>query len=262
MNDYKPTSGDIMKQIRIATQNLNWGGEPSAPGCGGEPRLKRLVPLLAKLDADLLVLTEFKSGALGEELKDLLAQSGYIYFLCNTQEAFKLGTAIASRRPIKVVELPILAVTEPWRSLGVTIDGIDVFGFYFPLNEPKQLYWDWVLNNAAKLHDRDIVLMGDFNTGKIRVDETGETFDCQDKHETLERLGFVDAWREFYPKGRDYTWYSSYGNGFRLDYIWVSPGIESRIQRIWHDHEARLTLFSDHSTVLADITIQEGTPHD
>lgn len=241
--------------MRIATQNINWGGEPTAPGCDGGPRLKRLVHWLASLDADLLVLTEFKSGPLGNELKELLADAGYPHLLSHKQEPFKLGTAIASQRPVTVVELPIPPSTESWRSIGVGIDGISVFGFYFPLNEAKLTYWDWLLANAEKLRDQDVILLGDFNTGKTRIDEAGETFDCQDKHEALEALGFVDTWRAAYPKGRDYTWYSYYGNGFRLDYIWASPSLAQRIQRAWHEHETRLTLLSDHSTVVSDFSI-------
>lgn len=244
--------------MRIATQNINWGGEPTAPGCDGEPRLKRLVPWLAGLDADLLVLTEFKSGLLGDELKALLADAGYPYLLSHKQAPFKLGTAIASRRLVTVVELPIPSPTETWRSIGVGIDGMHVFGFYFPLNEAKITYWDWLLANAEKLRNQDVILLGDFNTGKIRIDEAGETFDCQDKHEALENLGYVDTWRAAYPKERDYTWYSSAGNGFRLDYIWASPSLAQRIQNVWHDHESRLTLSSDHSAVISDISIPAG----
>jgi exodeoxyribonuclease-3 len=251
----------MSKKLRVATQNLNWGGELTAPGCDGEPRLTRLVPQLAKLNADLLVLTEFKSGLLGDELRERLAKEGYVHFQSHPQGPFTLGTAIASRQSITVIDLPIPAATEPWRSLGVSIEGLEVFGSYFPLKEAKPLYWDWLLANAQKIVDRDVVLLGDFNTGKIRIDEAGETFDCQDKQEAMEKLGFIDAWRSFYPKGRDYTWYSSSGNGFRLDYIWTSPPLASRIMRVWHDHEARLTLSTDHSTVVADISLPENASH-
>ena len=247
----------MRKSLRIATQNLNWGGEPTAPGCDGEPRLERLVPLLAKMDADLLVLTEFKSGALGDELRERLAQEGYVHFQSRPQGAYSLGTAIASRQAITAVELPIPAATEAWRSLGVAIDGVEIFGFYFPLKEAKLQYWDWLLDNAQNIADRDVVLLGDFNTGKIRIDEAGETFDCQDRLEALESLGFIDTWRFLYPKGRDYTWYSSSGNGFRLDYIWTSLGVAPRIKHVWHGHEARLTLASDHSTVIAELALSE-----
>lgn len=239
--------------MRIATQNLNWGGEPTAPGCDGLPRLKRLVSSLDEFNADLLVLTEYKSGPLGDELKDRLADAGFPHLLSRPQTPFTLGTAIASRRPLTVAELPIPAATEPWRSIGVDIDGTKVFGFYFPLKDAKAPYWDWMLANAAILRDREVVLIGDFNTGKFRLDEAGETFDCHEKMEELEQLGFVDTWRAAYPKGRDYTWYSAYGNGFRLDYIWASSQVFPQVQRAWHEHETRLTLASDHSAVVIDI---------
>ena len=63
--------------MKILTQNINWGGEPGAPGCDDEPRLHRLVPLLTGLNADLMVFTEYKDGPLGAELKERLANAGY-----------------------------------------------------------------------------------------------------------------------------------------------------------------------------------------
>ncbi len=240
--------------MRIATQNINWGGEITAPGCTGEARLERLVACLAELQADVVVLTEFKAGPLGEELRGLLDVAGYPHFLSRPQGSFNLGTAIASREQLKAIELPVPSTTQPWRAVGVAIDGFDVFGFYFPLGEAKEMYWDWLLCNAKELQHRNVMLLGDFNTGKRRVDEAGDSFDCQDKHEELERFGFVDTWRAMYPKGRDYTWYSSSGNGFRLDYIWTSPSLATSVRRIWHNHEVRLRLLSDHSTVVADFS--------
>lgn len=244
--------------MRIATQNLNWGGGPNAPGCDGEPRLARLVPRLAELAADVLVLTEFKAGPLEDELRALLAVAGYPHLLSRPQGSRSLGTAIASRQPLNAIEFPVPSTPEPWRAMGVSMGDVDVFGFYFPLGDAKHVYWDWLLANAEQLRHRSAILLGDFNTGKKRADEAGETFDCQDKHEALERLGFVDLWRAAYPKGRDYTWYSSAGNGFRLDYIWASPEVAPSVRRVWHDHEVRLALLSDHSCVAADLAIPRG----
>jgi exodeoxyribonuclease-3 len=246
--------------MRIATQNLNWGGDPSAPGCNGLPRLQQLVMSLGKIDADILVLTEYKSGVLGDELKALLANSGYPHFVCQKQNRFVLGTAIESRRTMKVAELPIAQTTEPWRSVGASMDGVDVFGLYFPL-KTKPAYWDWLLANARKLRDGHVILIGDFNTGKIQVDEVGKTFDCQEQHDALEAIGFVDTWRAAHPEMRDYTWYSSLKNGFRLDYIWASPSLAPGIKRVWLDHEPRLALHSDHSAVAADLSIPAVSSH-
>lgn len=247
----------VSPTLRVATQNLNWGGEPKAPSCDGEPRLVRLVPWLSNLNADILVLTEYKDGPLGDELKDRLSDAGYHCTISLDQPPFKLGTVIASRQPLATLNLPIPSPTDPWRSVGARINDIDVFGFYFPLGEAKEPYWDWLLANANELRARNVLLVGDFNTGKCGIDEAGEGFDCQDKHEALEVLGFVDTWRSAHPEGREYTWYSSAGNGFRLDYIWASPQISQSVQQVWHDHEARITRSSDHSAVIAELCFSE-----
>lgn len=242
--------------MRVATLNINWGGEPTAPGCDGEARLGRLVSLVSTINADTLVLTECKSGPLGDELTRLLAQAGYLHLVHGDPPPFRLGTAIASRAPLPTATLPISPsqhnAVDPWRSSSVQFNGTDVFGFYFPLKEAKPIYWNWLLANARALAHRDVLLVGDFNTGLKSVDEAGDTFDCQQQHAELQALGFVDTWRATYPKGRDYTWYSSAGNGFRLDYIWASASLADRVIRVWHDHEPRLTLSSDHSAVVAD----------
>jgi exodeoxyribonuclease-3 len=242
---------------RIATQNINWGGEPQAPGCDGAPRLDRLVSSVGALDADVVVLTEFKSGPLGDELATLLGQAGYPHLHKSDPPPYRLGTAIAARRPLVPATLPIplaqFGPVEPWRSIGVHVDGIEVFGCYFPLGEAKPLFWNWLLDNARALWDRDVLLVGDFNTGHKYVDEAGDTFACQEQHAALEALGFVDTWRAAHPTGRDYTWYSSAGNGFRLDYVWASASLAGRVSRVWHDHEPRLKLASDHSAVVAEL---------
>jgi len=241
--------------IRIATQNLNWGGEATAPGADGRPRLGRLVSTLEAIDADVLVLTEFKTGVLGDEVESRLAGAGYRHFLHHPQEPYRLGSAIASRMPLTPIPFPVPPPFDPWRAVGATVGGIDLFGIYFPLREPKRTYWHWLLENARALHDRPVLLAGDFNTGKAWVDEVGDTFDCQDEFIALESLGYVDTWRDGNGDNRDYTWYSSVGNGFRLDYLWASPQLGAWLSRAWLDHRTRTERASDHSAVIADFAV-------
>jgi len=213
------------------------------------------MPYLARLDADILVLTEHKSGGRGDELADLLEETGYPYLLHRTPRSPSLGTAIASRLPLTQIDLPIPSVIDSWRSLAVRVADIEVIGFYFPLGEAKAHYWDWVLANAAELLPRNTILIGDFNTGNHGIDEIGRTFYSSEKHAALEDLGFIDTWRAANPAGREYTWYSSAGNGFRLDYIWASPLLAARVTSIRHDHEARLAGATDHTAVIAEVML-------
>jgi exonuclease III len=241
--------------IRIATQNLNWGGEAAAPGADGQPRLSRLVSTLESLDADVLVLTEFKTGVLGDEVETLLADAGYPHFLHHPQEPYRLGSAMASRMPLTPTPFPVPPPFDPWRAVGATVGGIAIFGVYFPLREPKRTYWNWLLENARVLRDCPVLLAGDFNTGKAFVDEVGDTFDCQGEFIALESLGYDATWLNGNGDNRDYTWYSTAGNGFRLDYLWASPTLGARLSRAWLDHRTRTERASDHSAVIADFVI-------
>ncbi len=247
--------------MRIATQNINWGGEPTAPACDGTPRLSRLIPWLGSLEADLLVLTEVKVGPLGDELSTLLAAFDYRLLFAQKLAGRRLGTAIATRRHVELVDLPILQAgsnPEPWRAVGVGLGGVSVFGFYFPFGDGKPEYWEWLLANARELRGQNVLLVGDFNTGKGKIDEAGDTFECQHHHVALEALGFVDTWRATHHEDRDYTWHSSSGNGFRLDYIWASPSLADRVEMVSLEHEPRLARMSDHSAVVINLKDRGG----
>lgn len=247
-----------MQHLRIATQNIQWGGDP-LPDSDGTSRLHRLVPQMASLEADLLILTEFKGGERGALLLDLLTDAGYASVVHGEPPDWKLGTAIASRVPVTEIALPIIATLEEWRSVAVRVLDVTVVGLYFPLNEAKRPFWKWVLANAAELRDRDVLLVGDFNTGKQGIDEAGFTLSSSDCQEALEALGYVDCWRSAHPDGRDYTWYSSAGNGFRLDYMWASPSFAPRVVSVAHNHDARVSSLTDHAAVVADIGFPRPT---
>lgn len=241
-----------MTRVRIATQNIQWGGDP-APGGDGQPRLVRLLPYLVALDADVLVLTEYKSGARGAELQRSLRNAGYEHFFHQSPPTrYSLGTAIASRIPVEPTQAPLPAVMDPWRCTAVRLGDIDIFGFYFPL-EGMPAYWDWVLANARVCLPRKTILMGDFNTGKHFIDEEQNVFLCAEKHLALEKIGFRDTWRAVNASDRGATWFSSAKRGFRLDYIWASPLIAAQVENVLHNHDARIAGMTDHSAVLADI---------
>jgi len=57
-------------------------------------------------------------------------------------------------------------------------------------------------------------------------------------------------WRRQHSEVRDYTWYSSAGNGFRLDHAFASPAAASAVAGVWLDHAPRLSGASDHSAVV------------
>ena len=77
----------------------------------------------------------------------------------------------------------------------------------------KAGYWDAVLVAAERRITELFLLIGDFNTGKHRIDETGRTFHCADMFGQLEESGWTDAWPHFNRMLTESTWYGRIKGG-------------------------------------------------
>lgn len=244
---------DALSTHALATLNLQWCGDPidkAAPD-----RRAKLADAIRQLGADTVVLTEYKAGPAGEELQSLLQQHGFGHFLAPTHmPPYKLGCAVASRHPIQITQPLSRPQSEPWRVVVFMHHGFEVYGLYVPATAPQiRTFWEWVLELAPNLLNRPCILIGDFNTGVNRVDETTYRFASHDQFLALQAHGFVDMWRHQNPDARDDTWYSSAGNGFRLDHAFASPAAAQAVTRIWLDHAPRLSGATDHSAVVLSL---------
>ena len=79
---------------------------------------------------------------------------------------------------------------------------------------------------------------------------------------------FIDTWRHLNPSATEYTYYSKYPNrrnkqerssqnhnGFRLDYVFVSPPLRDGIISARHVHHVREQELSDHSIVVSELDV-------
>jgi hypothetical protein len=62
--------------------------------------------------------------------------------------------------------------------------------------------------------------------------------------------GWVDAWRSRHRQGRDYSWFSAWGIGFRYDNALASAGLDRRIRSFRHAQELRQQGLSDHAELV------------
>jgi len=85
------------------------------------------------------------------------------------------------------------------------------------------------------------------------VDEPGAIDAMAHFMDSMDAIGFRDLWRHRYPDGREFTWYSHRGNGFRIDHAFLSPSLAARAGVIRYSHEERLAGLSDHSVLLLDL---------
>lgn len=97
------------------------------------------------------------------------------------------------------------------------------------------------------------MIVGDFNTGRHHLDEAGQTFTCTALLGQLATMGYADAYRATAPDGREASWFSHTGQGFRLDHAFVSAPLAGSVRAARYAHELRLAGLSDHAPMRLDL---------
>jgi len=108
------------------------------------------------------------------------------------------------------------------------------------------------LDGGHKPIDPAHIIIGDFNTGAHKLDESGSTFYCAEQFDQLSSAGLIDSWRTRNPLLREFSWYSNAGNGFRIDHAFSSSIADGGIQRIYYNHEPRDSGITDHSALVVE----------
>jgi exodeoxyribonuclease-3 len=230
--------------MRLLTWNIR---------AGGGTRLSRIAETLAAHDADVLVLTEYRSGEAGKRLRSALRDLGYAWLSAVEPPGIRNGVLIAARLKPRLAAHVTAYVPEPWRMLAVTIGGVRLFGIYMPNLRAKIPYWEALIEASSPHAGGRALALGDFNTCRAFVDEPGATDVTAIFLDKIQQAGFRDLWRDRFPDGREYSWYSHRGNGFRIDHAFASPLLARRIGEIRYSHAERTSGLSDHSALLIDI---------
>jgi exonuclease III len=230
--------------MRLVTWNIR---------AGGGTRLAKIAEAIAVHRADVLVLTEYRSGEAGLRLRSVLRDQGYLWLSPVEPPGICNGVLIATRRKPGSIVHVAEHVPEPWRMLTVTIDGVRVFGIYMPNLKAKIPYWEALIATSQRHAGRHALAIGDFNTCRAFVDEPGATDRTAPYLDKILEAGFRDVWRDRFPDGREYSWYSHRGNGFRVDHAFASVRLARRIGSVRYSHAERAIGVSDHSSLVLDI---------
>ena len=227
--------------MRILTLNLRAGGGPRIPG---------LVEAIGAQGADVVVLTEFRLGASGTQLLELLASQGYAQVLHSSPPPRTNSALIVSRAPGNPEAVP----APHHRIVGVRFEEVSIHGVYLPLNLSKVEFWDDHLASAiAAVHEGSAILIGDFNTGMPDERQSRVRFFAEDRFAALLDAGWVDAVRSRRMGAPEFSWFSHAKNGFTIDHALVSPSLAHRITDARLLHELRLLGLTDHSGLVLDI---------
>ena len=228
---------------------------------GGGARLVGIMDAIARHDADVLILSEYRGGASADRLRSALAKCGYRHVTKVVPPPQRAGVVIASRRRFAERGMLCARVDEPWRLVEVDLGALRLTGVYMPNLLKKVPYWQFLLEAFATRGDRDVMAIGDFNTCRAVVDERGASDATAYFMDRMNEVGFRDLWRDRNPDGREYSWYSHRGNGFRIDHAFLSAALAARATRIRYSHDERLAGLSDHSVLLLDLPYsRRGAP--
>ncbi|HLY45885.1 MAG TPA: endonuclease/exonuclease/phosphatase family protein [Stellaceae bacterium] len=235
-----------MSALRVLAWNIRHGGGA---------RLPAIAAALARHEADVLVISEYRGGESAFRLGAALAALGYRHATFPPPPPGRNGVLIAARRPFRDDGAVCVALPEPYRLRRVDAEGLLLFGVYMPNLLAKVPYWQALIAALAGEAAQPALAIGDFNTCRAFVDEPGAIDATAHFMEKVEAAGFCDLWRRRYPEGREFSWYSTRGNGFRIDHAFLSESLAARARTIRYSHDERLTGLSDHSPLVVDLEL-------
>jgi exodeoxyribonuclease-3 len=219
---------------------------------GGSSRIAAIGDYLLSQEADILVCTEARANASGDALAERMQLSGYTAFRSHAADPRQNGVVVFSLSPASSVTMNPTEVDQN-RIVACRVGSLTIAGVYFALNHKKATLFDYLLSKPAELGD-DYLIIGDFNTGRHRVDEVGATFLCEDRFTALPAAGFHDLWRQSNgEEAREFSWASHRGGKFRLDHAFGSRTAAARLIDCSYDHSTRPGL-SDHSALVVNLS--------
>lgn len=246
--------------VRIVSLNVSAPGERRVPG---------LLRYLSDQAADVLVLSETRSGA-GHRL--LCAGLRGLGFTLHDAHP-----PVGGRGVLVATSVPTLAADDPYADLSGRAsrvrlaDGtgpVDVVAIYGPSSPPHGIPPDrkalqrkesWLLSCMAKLEESwpdpeaaGSLLIGDLNV--IPPDHqplyrSTKLFEYEFFYRLTTELHMTDLTSEAPGAEYAHTWISHQGHGYRFDHALCDRRLAARITECAFDHEPRLTGITDHSAI-------------
>jgi len=262
--------------LRLVTWNVN----------SVRLRLDQLQAIIDHLRPDVFCLQETK---VVDELfpQEAFKALGFEHVAFKGMKSYN-GVAILSKRPLSNVYTQEFCGKEDCRHLAATVDGIEVHNLYIPAGgdvpdaelNPKFAHKLAFIDHVGEWfasHDpaKPMVALGDFNIAPLETDVWSHKKMLKViSHTPAEvarlaqmqaSLGWIDGVRRFIPPSQHlYSWWSyrspdwaTADRGRRLDHIWVTPPLESRLGEAKVMKETRSnTPPSDHVPVLLELKDQ------
>jgi exonuclease III len=235
---------------------------------GGGLRVERIVAQLERWAPDAVALCEFRATPPSRELARRLAALGLAHQCTTAQPAQPTANRLllAARWPLTRIRLRtpcddavrLLLVASIRAPRPITLGVMHVPN---RVTGRKDVFCAAALALVDRWRRGPAMLVGDTNSGLPGIDEETAVFGPREAAwlSSLERSGWLDAFRLRHRTARAYTWYSPNGrNGFRIDQAFVNHALRSRLRRIRHEWGSRVGpgphFPSDHAALLVDLS--------
>ena len=228
----------------ITTWNIRHGGGKRIVG------IEKFI--IDNKQSDVLIITEFRNNQNKDLIINYLNEYNFKNVVTTNAEPRTNSVLIASKNKFEVKFFDELNEHKQ-RVIKIKNSNFSIYGCYFPQQKLKKIIFELLLDEVKNSSNENIIITGDFNTGKHYYDEKGASFYCSDYLDKLESSGMTDAWRFINKNKREYSWYSNAGNGFRIDHFFISNNLNQLISNCYYTHTYRKDKSSDHSSMTLEL---------
>jgi exodeoxyribonuclease-3 len=236
----------------------------------------KLFRYIEREDPDVIMIQETKAepSQINEELRQ---PPGYHaeYHACERKKGYSGVVTFSKNKPDVVnAKLGIEQFDEEGRIIETHFDDLAIFNIYFPNGTSGMLrvkykleFYDALFEHVEKVRKqgKKIIISGDYNTAHHEIDlarpeanrETSGFMDIERvKLDEIEKLKYIDTFREFTEEGGHYTWWSQRGRarennvGWRIDYHFVSDDLMPDVYASYHQPDEP---GSDHCPIILEL---------
>ena len=222
---------------------------------GGGSRLARIADAVARHEADILVLSEYRGGEAAGRLRAALALLCYRFATAIAPPPGRSGVLIAARCAFRDLGPVGVGLPEPCRMVAAEFHAFRLVGIYMPNMLAKIPYWETLISTLRRGDGGHALAVGDFNTCRPYLDEAGAIDKTAHYMDRIAEIGFCDLWRCRNPELREFSWFSTRGNGFRIDHAFLSGTLAAGAGPIRYSHDERLAGLSDHSPLILELRV-------
>jgi len=232
-------------------------------------RAQKQTEYLLNSTANVLILTELKTGVASEYIIGTLEANGFNLFFGVNLEKDDYFTIIATRG---LTSKPLMSTSklQPPQQRVVGIDvifglgALSIIGMYVPAHAGKFATPEKIMSKN-NFHDQIIDVVNKyFRGGSYRLIIGGDLNIIEPKHIPSDNTyiqweGFykffienfmLDAFRLKKPNAIEHSWYSHQGGGLRLDHFFVDKRLGLSVVDCYYSHEPRENKLSDHSVMI------------